>query len=300
MSADRRVAPRSAADQAMEPRSGELQAPPSLGRGPGGSFPLLERGWRLLVTGFAFVFTATGALVFTLLVFPVQRVAARDPARRRALAQETVRRGFAVLVGLLRFTGVMRLETVALDALRERLAAGRGGLVLANHPTFLDIVVLLSLLPRAICVVKRALWANPFYGGIVRATGYVSNADPSALIADCALAVAQGQVLVIFPEGTRSTPGAPLRFRRGAAHVALQCDCEIHPVLLSCTPVTLTKGSRWYEIPDQSFCLRVEARPSLSVGALVTGRGEASLAAREMTHRLEQYFTGELQRHGCT
>jgi len=258
----------------------------------------LEHAWRLAVTGLAFVLTAAGGLALTLLVFPLQRLVVRDPMRRRFLAQETVRRGFGLLVGFLRIAGVMRLETKDLEALRARLAAGGGALVLANHPTFIDIVVLLSLLPRATCVVKRALWANPFYGGIVRATGYVSNVDPVALVADCAQAVAQGQVLIIFPEGTRSTPGQPLKFRRGAAHVALQSSCEIHPVVLTCTPVTLTKGSHWYQIPQRRFCLKVEARPPLRIGSWAGVHAEASIAARELTHRLEKYFTGELQHHG--
>ncbi|CAG0977670.1 hypothetical protein BURK2_01658 [Burkholderiales bacterium] len=256
----------------------------------------LERLWRLLVTGFAFVFTALGALVFSFVVFPAQRLLTRDPLRRRDLAQETVRRGFRLLVGLLRGSGVMRLETIALVELQERLRGRQGGLVLANHPTFIDIVVLLSLLPRATCVVKRALWSNPFYGGIVRATGYLSNADPEALLADCARVVSEGRVLVIFPEGTRSTPGLPLKFRRGAAHIALQSAGDIFPVLLTCTPATLTKGSHWYEIPRERFCLKVEARPPLQTRDLVTGRSEASLAARELTKRLESYFTLELQR----
>lgn len=258
--------------------------------------PRIERTWRLGVTGFAFVFTALGGLLFSFVVFPVQRLWTRDPQRRRDLAQETVRRGFRVLVGLLRSAGVMRLETVALAELQERLGSPRGALVLANHPTFIDIVVLLSLLPRATCVVKRALWTNPFYGGIVRATGYVSNADPEALVSDCARAVSAGQVLVIFPEGTRSTPGLPLKFRRGAAHVALQCSGDIHPIVLTCTPATLTKGSHWYDIPLERFCLKVEARPPLQTRALVSGPSEASLAARELTKRLENYFTLELQR----
>lgn len=258
----------------------------------------IERAWRLFATGFAFVFTAGGGLVFTFAIFPAQRLIVRDPVRRRALAQETVRRGFCLLIGFLRLAGVMRLETVAVAELSQRLAAGTGALVLANHPTFIDVVVLLSLLPRATCVVKQGLWENPFYRGIVRAAGYVSNADPEALITECATAVAQGQVLVIFPEGTRSTPGESLKFRRGAAHVALQCHCEIHPVLLSCTPATLTKDRRWYEVPARQFCLRVEARPPLRVSALTRGGSETSLAARELTRRLEQYFTGELQQHG--
>ena len=88
-----------------------------------------------------------------------------------------------------------------------------GLLVLANHPTLIDVVCLISLLPNADCVVKRAVARNPFMRGPVRAAGYISNDDGAGLVDDCVAAVHAGGTLVIFPEGTRSVRAS----RRGCS-----------------------------------------------------------------------------------
>jgi hypothetical protein len=93
--------------------------------------------------------------------------------------------------------------------------------VLANHPTLIDVVFLISLLPNADCVVKRVA-CNPFMRGPVRAAGYISNDDGAGLVDDCIAAVRAGGSLVIFPEGTRSVPGQPPRLQRGAANIAVR------------------------------------------------------------------------------
>jgi 1-acyl-sn-glycerol-3-phosphate acyltransferase len=89
-----------------------------------------------------------------------------------------IRWSFGVVIRILEVGGVMRVEQRNADL----LAASRGKpvLVLANHPCYLDILVLLALIPDALCVVKSGVWWNPFYGGVVRAAGYLSNDDPSS------------------------------------------------------------------------------------------------------------------------
>jgi 1-acyl-sn-glycerol-3-phosphate acyltransferase len=70
---------------------------------------------------------------------------------------------FASHVRLMRALGVM---TYWIEG-RERLQRD-GLLVLANHPTLIDVVCLISLLPNADCVVKRAVACNLFMRGLVR------------------------------------------------------------------------------------------------------------------------------------
>src|SRR6185437_10201600 len=103
---------------------------------------------------------------------------------------------FRALVAMLRRVGVMELEVSGSDALR----AGDPAIVVANHPTYLDAMVLLSLTPRACCVVKTAHWSNPCFWGIVRAAEYVSNADPADLIEAGVRQLEAGYTMIIFPE----------------------------------------------------------------------------------------------------
>lgn len=185
----------------------------------------------------------------------------------------------------------MRLEVFG----REHLLNQSGVLILANHPTLLDVVALIALIPNASCVVKQALWRNFFLGGVVRAADYLSNAQSDLLIDACVADIQTGRPLVIFPEGTRSVDGMPLRFQRGAAYVALKGECLVQPVLIQCDPVTLGKGVPWYRIPPRRFRLRLVVLPALDVMDWVDHEVPTTLRARRLTAALETFFMDKLK-----
>ncbi|MDP1903241.1 MAG: lysophospholipid acyltransferase family protein [Pseudomonadota bacterium] len=249
--------------------------------------------WRLGVTGICFALFSVGGSLLTALVFPPLRLLPGGEAGRNRRTQALIQRFFALLISLLRALGVMRLEFHNAEALRS---CGNM-LVFANHPSYLDVVVMLSLMPRASCVVNSRLWRSPFWSGVVRAAGYIRNDAPETLVDDCVAAMESGEPLIIFPEGTRSVPGRPLRMSRGAAHIALRSGRDILPVVLSCDPPTLTKGMPWYRIPHRAFTFRLEVRPPLKVADCINIDEPASLASRKLTAYLENYFTRETHHH---
>lgn len=247
--------------------------------------------WRMLMTGACFLLFSTGGAVGSFTVFPALRLMPGGPGERERRVRWMICKFFGLMVALLRITGVMRLETQGL----ERLQRARGVLVLANHPSLLDVVVLLSAMPRATCVVKDEWWANPFIAGVVSAAGYIRNSEAEQVLEDCDRALGKGAAVIVFPEGTRTRPNEPLKFLRGAAHIALKSARPIVPVLLQCDPPTLTKGSSWYQIPPRPFCFRVSVRDELAPGRLADLSQPPVIAARRLTHALESYFIDGLR-----
>jgi len=248
----------------------------------------LDFYWRLAVTGACFAVLWAGCVLFLALAFPVLRTLAPPPERRRC-AQWLINRYFLFLLSILRTAGVMRIEVRGMEFLREADAA----LVIANHPSYLDVFVLLALMPRATCVVKGGVWDHPLMAAAVRTAGYISNSAPEELVEHCKRSLAAGEPLLIFPEGTRTSPDEPLRFLRGAARIALESERPIVPVLLHCDPPTLTKGERWYQVPSRQFRFRVvvkQPRPAADFAAAEP----AVLSPRRLTHALEHYFSREL------
>ena len=253
----------------------------------------LHSAWRACVVAFCFALVGLGGLVYVVTIFPALRLGPGGRAGHTRRVRAVIHWSFRGVVWILRVGGVMRVEQRNPDL----LAASRGKpvLVLANHPCYLDILVLIALIPDALCVVKSYVWWNPFYGGVVRAAGYLSNDDPEKLVDACAGALRAGSPLIIFPEGTRTSPGAPLRFMRGAARIALASDAAIQPILLRCDPPAFTRSGHWYQQPARGFRLSVEARPLVGAASLLAAESVTGFKPRALTRALERFFTTQLE-----
>jgi 1-acyl-sn-glycerol-3-phosphate acyltransferase len=209
---------------------------------------------RLLATGLCFVVFGVACFVIGMVVMPLLLLLIRERRRSRRAARSVVGAGLRFFVFLMRTAGVLRYEFIG----REKL--GRPGqVIVANHPTLIDVVFLVASTPAAGCIVKTDTFTNPITRGAASAAGYIPNAPTEEMIYAAEAALREGETLLIFPEGTRTVPGKPLAMQRGAANVALRAARVLTPVFIDCDPPTLSKNLPWYRIPPRRphFRLRV-------------------------------------------
>jgi 1-acyl-sn-glycerol-3-phosphate acyltransferase len=119
---------------------------------------------------------------------------------------------------------------------REHLPQGGAALLASKHQSAFDTIIWLGLLPAPAYVMKRELFAIPFYGWLSRASGMIGvdrGAGPSAmrgLMRDGRAAAKAGRQVVIFPEGTRMAPGMTVPFQPGVAALAAVMKLPVIPV----------------------------------------------------------------------
>lgn len=247
----------------------------------------LRRAWRVPATALAFACFGVGGVLLGLIGFPLQRLLVWHARRRVLYARALVHFAFACFIRLLWALRIVSYEIRG----RERLDR-QGLLILANHPTLIDVVFLVSLVRNADCIVRAGLASNPFTRGPVRATGYICNDGGAELVEAATASLHAGNNLVIFPEGTRSRPGQPLQMQRGAAQIALRAGRPITPITLRCTPLGLTKGRPWWRCHDRPMHFSIEVGEDLPVAPfLEASAGEPALAARRLTAYLSEYFS---------
>ncbi len=254
----------------------------------------LTRSVRACKFGFCFAMFGLGGLLIRGIVFPGMMLVPRGE-RREQLAKNLIGRAMALFVWLMRVTGAVSVSVKGAEKLDRE-----GLLILANHPSLIDVVILMSLITRPDCIVKAALWRNPFTAGPVRVAGYISNATGPELVNDAIDSLARGNNLIVFPEGTRTGPAGDMQFQRGAANIAVRGKRAVTPVVITVSEQTLTKSSKWYRPPARKphFCIHV--LDDVAVEPLIAGHGEPAMQARWLTTWLEQFFEREIARHGPT
>ncbi|MFC5474840.1 lysophospholipid acyltransferase family protein [Paraherbaspirillum soli] len=250
----------------------------------------LGRYWRILATGFSFFVFGVGGLLLRISVFPLLNLMVWERRRRVLIARHVIRLAFRAFVGLMRGLGVLHYEIRGLERLERQ-----GLLILANHPTLIDTVFLMAFVKRADCIVKSRLWQNPFTGGPVRAAGYISNDHGTGLVEDCVASLQQGGNLIVFPEGTRTPADGVVSLKRGAANIAVRSRSNVTPVLIRCSPPTLGKGGKWWQVPPVAARFSIEVKEDIEVQAFLARADGEALAARHLTAHLQDYFRKEGQ-----
>lgn len=244
--------------------------------------------WRWLATALSFALFGAGGLLLRLLAFPILSVLPGDAISKRRRSRALVSWTFQRFIQFMFRSGVLTYEIVG----AERL--GRPGqMVIANHPSLLDVVFLIAAMRDANCIVKQSLWNNPSMRGPIRAAQYISNDGSMDMFDIASDALRGGQSLIVFPEGTRTTPGQLPKFHRGAAAIALRGAKLITPVVICVNPTTLTKAEPWYRIATRRVQFHIKVGDDINPQDF-RDMGPPPLASRQLNKHLHQYFTKEL------
>ena len=243
----------------------------------------VDRWLRILGTGASFALFGVGSLFLGLLAYPVLSLLPGSREQRERRIQWLIHRSFRFFAAFMEGVGVIAVEVRQ----PERLPRQGPRLVIANHQTLIDYVLLVAHMPQADVVVKRTHWSNPFTRGVVRGAGYVPNDTGESTLEACVARLRAGRTVLLFPEGTRSPRGGLGPFQRGAAHVALVAGISALPITITCRPPGLMRGQPWYDVPERRMQFTLDVGEPIPTPPGTEGRG---LASRRLTAAYREHF----------
>lgn len=116
----------------------------------------------------------------------------------------------------------------------DEVAAIRSSVIVANHISYLDPILLISIFEKQKTIVRPDYFRMPIFGTVLKASGYMASKGDSFYDEDMAGQIrnmkdflAAGGNLFVFPEGTRSRSGALGPFDKGAFRIAKLCRAPI-------------------------------------------------------------------------
>lgn len=269
----------------------------------------LSRGARACLVVSAFAWFWSGALVLAWLILPLVAVCTRRPGAidngpfagaavngaavdsaalaasafdiaRTRNCQRAVGAAFRLFHWYMRVLGLLDARHLpsevppSAEAEPGRASAGvRGPVVMvANHPTLVDVTAILCAYPHACCMAGAKYATNPLFGRVLRLCGFINAGrdltEISAGFNEAARRLNQGFDILVFPEGTRSPPHGLGLFQRGAFEIACRANVPIQPMLLRCEPSALTKDRPFWQQPDTTAILTIEPLPLVPMSHL--------------------------------
>ncbi len=123
-----------------------------------------------------------------------------------------------------------------------------GCLIIANHPSLLDVVFLLAYTKHSNCIVKKELKHNIFLYPAIKCSHYITNEFNEEFLNKCINVLQNGENLIIFPEGTRTTD--KINIHKGASYIAIYGAKKVLPFYIDIKPKCLGKYDKWWTLPE--------------------------------------------------
>lgn len=202
--------------------------------------------YRSFLTAVCFAGFGVGAVVLGVFVLPLVALFERGGVRKSA---NTVSTSWRFFVRVLEGVGLIKVEYRNVDS------GVRGMVIAANHPTLIDIVLMLAKYPNSVCVAKAGVFKNPLLRTVAERI-CIAPDDDFDLLEKAKKSIEAGLNVIIFPEGTRSD-NPKRRVNRGAAQIAIRAACPVLPVRIECIPPILGKTMPWYYTSDRLVDIRI-------------------------------------------
>jgi Predicted exporters of the RND superfamily len=202
-----------------------------------GGLPFTSKG--MLRTLFAYTFFLLGCLVLQLQML-LSSIIPASKKKKKYWFHVSVSVATRAMVNVMYMVRKVRINPHGEDFKKPAV-------IVANHQSFIDILVLLGLNPKVVMVTNGWVWQSPFFGRIVRYADFYHTANGYEALADSLREkIADGYSVVVFPEGTRSVDGSIKRFHKGAFYLAETLKLDILPVVLYGNGMVISKKQPFF------------------------------------------------------
>jgi 1-acyl-sn-glycerol-3-phosphate acyltransferase len=173
---------------------------------------------------------------------------------------------------------------------RERIRPGATYVMVANHQSFVDILVLFRLFAHFKWVSKIEMFRIPCIGWNMALNRYIrlkrgDRQSIAEMMRACTATLGQGNSIMMFPEGTRSADGRLKAFKPGAFSLALKSKVPLLPIVVEGTA---------HALPKHGFVLRGHHAIRIRVLDEIPYETFAGLSTEELTARVRDVFVREL------
>jgi 1-acyl-sn-glycerol-3-phosphate acyltransferase len=188
-------------------------------------------------------------------------------------------------VDLLHCWGIIETEFVGF----EEVSSWHGSLLVANHPSILDAVLIMTRVPSLDFMINARLLRHPVMGGAMRPCDFLRNDAPLSMIKSCKPRLGSGSNILIFPEGTRTVTPPLGDFYHGFALASTCANAPVRTIFIECDSDYFGHGFSFFKPAPCPIRFR------LTAGRVF--QPEPNADPRVLSATIEAYFRENLTRN---
>ena len=216
------------------------------------------RIYRGLLVLLEMILFALGALYIGCVLFPLLSLKYNGKERRKKFAR-------IIKISWKFFISVMENSKEIKVHIDGKLSDIKGKVVVASHPSFIDIILLIGNMPASLCLAKKDLLKNPVMRNIVKSLYIINDVEPEEFKKSAVEALNDGYNIIIFPTGTRTLPGEDVKIHKGAAQIAIAAGVDIIPVRIETDFPFLIKNHFPLDAGDKTVNYKLTVQPEIKL-----------------------------------
>ncbi len=229
---------------------------------------------RSAIAILCFFIFGIGAIFLNFLVFPFIN-------NNKELCSDIIHKLWRFFTRLLIFLKLIKLDIKKLNKIENKV-------IVSTHPSFVDIVILMGLIPRSTCFVKKELAHNPILKNLIKSIFVTNDIEPEELKKKSKAILDRGFNIIIFPTGIRHRKNEYPKIKKGASLVALNAGKNIIPIKMFADGNFLFINQPFYSVDKKTVTFEIEECPEIKLEEF---KNESEIVTKkQITKQIEKYL----------
>lgn len=242
---------------------------------------------RILLVGFLFSWFGIICLIGNFIFLPLVILKLNKFKLFENLARDLVYLAWKFFIFSTKILGYLEYDFKDFDRLGKP-----SQIIIANHPSLLDVVFILSKVRRINCVVKSQLAKNIFLSLAIKASNYIINNEDEELINKSIEVLKNGDSLLIFPEGTRTKD--EIKFHKAPFYLATNGAKILTSIFINMHPRSLQKGVKWYKTPKSKIKYKITIGDDLKIDDFLNNT-QNTIRVRMLHKNINEIYKKEIK-----
>lgn len=227
---------------------------------------------RSLLMVISFAVFGISSLFVGVIVFPIIKLLVKDTDKRLDIFSKTVYRSWNKFVKLVQFIKLIRLDVENI----ENLQSIKNSVIVSTHPSYIDVLIILSLVPKTTCYVAPRLTQNKFFKKIVESMFLISGKSLEELQDDSRYMFDHGFNILIFPSGIRHKKNEQPKIRKGASLIAINSKKDVVPIIMSTSFDFLQIGQPFYDAGSEPVIYDIKCGSPIKIDEILKNNDEVN------------------------